>query len=37
MIGDASGYPGDFSTSDKDFADNLGIDYVDVRDLLEEI
>ena len=36
MIGDASGYPGDFSSSDKGFAENCfgGIDYIDVRDLL---
>ena len=39
MIGDASGYPGDFSSSDKGFAENCfgGIDYIDVRDLLENM
>lgn len=34
MIGDASGKPGDFSDSDKMFAENLKIDYIDVDDLL---
>ena len=37
MIGDASGYPGDFSDSDKKFAENLKIDYIDVDDLLGNI
>ena len=37
MIGDASGKPGDFSSSDKEFAENLKIDYVDVDDLLGNI
>lgn len=37
MIGDASGKPGDFSDSDKRFAENLQIDYVDVDDLLGNI
>jgi len=37
MIGDASGKPGDFSDSDKKFAENLKIDYVDVDDLLGNI
>lgn len=31
MIGDASGKPGDFSDSDRKFAENLGIDYWDVE------
>ena len=35
MIGDASGKPGDFSDSDKECAENFGIDYIDVRDFLE--
>ena len=33
MIGDASGKPGDFSDSDKKFAENLQIDYIDVNEL----
>ena len=39
MIGDASGYPGQFSDSDKKFAENCfgGIDYIDVKDLLGDI
>ena len=37
MIGDASGKSGDFSDSDKRFAENLQIDYVDVDDLLGNI
>jgi hypothetical protein len=37
MIGDASGKPGDFSDSDKKFAENLQIDYIDVDDLLGNI
>jgi hypothetical protein len=35
MLSDASGYPGDFSDSDKVCAQNFGIDYVDVRDFLK--
>lgn len=35
MIGDASGKPGDFSDSDKKCAENFGIDYIDVEDLLK--
>lgn len=31
MVGDASGNPGDFSDSDKKFAENCGIDYMDVK------
>lgn len=34
MVGDASGKPGDFSDSDKKFADNCGIDYADIDDFL---
>ena len=34
MIGDASGKEGNFSDSDKKFAENLGIEYIDVNDLL---
>lgn len=34
MIGDASGKLGDFSDSDKKFAENLKIDYIDVDELL---
>lgn len=34
MIGDASGKPGDFSDSDKKFAENLKIDYIDVDELI---
>lgn len=34
MIGDASGKPGDFSDSDKRFAENCQINYIDVDDLL---
>ena len=37
MIGDASGKEGDFSDSDKKTAENLGIDYIDVRDLGKEV
>ena len=33
MIGDASGKPGDFSDSDKRFAENIQIDYWDVDEL----
>ena len=35
MIGDASGKPGNFSDSDKKCAENFGIDYIDVEDLLK--
>lgn len=35
MIGDASGKPRDFSDSDKKCAENFGIDYIDVEDLLK--
>lgn len=35
MIGDASGKPGDFSDSDKKFAENAGIDYMDVNEFVE--
>lgn len=35
MIGDASGKPGDFSDSDRMFAMNAGIDYMDVDDFIE--
>lgn len=34
MIGDASGKPGDFSDSDKQCAENAGIDYLDVNDFV---
>lgn len=34
MIGDASGKPGDFSDTDKKTAENFGIDYMDVKNLL---
>lgn len=34
MIGDASGKPNQFSDSDKRTAENFGIDYIDVDDLL---
>lgn len=36
MIGDASGYEGQFSDSDKKTAENYGIDYIDVGDLLKD-
>ena len=36
MIGDASGYEGQFSDSDKKTAENYRIDYIDVRDLLKD-
>lgn len=32
MVGDASGLPGQFSDSDKKFAENARIDYMDVND-----
>lgn len=32
MVGDASGKPGQFSNSDLKFAENAGIDYIDVND-----
>lgn len=34
MVGDASGKPGDFSDSDKMFAENAGIPYQDVNDFI---
>lgn len=34
MIGDASGKPGQFSDSDKKTAENFGIDYMDVKDFV---
>lgn len=34
-VGDASGLPGDFSDSDKKFAENAGIDYMDVKDFVK--
>lgn len=34
MIGDASGLEGQFSDSDKKFAENAGIDYMDVNDFI---
>ena len=34
MIGDASGKEGQFSDSDKKTAENFGIDYMDVNDLV---
>ena len=34
MIGDASGKEGQFSDSDKKTAENFGIDYMDVNDLI---
>lgn len=36
MIGDASGYEGQFSDSDKRTAENYKIDYIDVGDLLKD-
>ena len=36
MIGDASGKPNQFSSSDKDTAKNFGIDYVDVEDFVKD-
>lgn len=36
MIGDASGYEGQFSNSDKKTAENYRIDYIDVGDLLKD-
>ena len=36
MIGDASGYEGQFSDSDKKTAENYKIDYIDVGDLLKD-
>ena len=35
MIGDASGKEGDFSDSDKQCAENFGIEYIDVEDFLK--
>ena len=37
MIGDASGKKGDFSDSDKQCAVNAEIDYIDVRDFVEDM
>lgn len=37
MIGDASGKPGDFSSSDKKTAENFGIDYLDIEDFISLI
>ena len=34
MIGDASGKEGDYSNSDKKCAENFGIDYIDIKDFL---
>lgn len=34
MIGDASGKPNDFSDSDKKTAENFGIDYIDIDDIV---
>ena len=34
MIGDASGKPNDFSDSDKKTAENFGIDYIDIGDII---
>lgn len=34
MVGDASGKPGNFSDSDKAFADNIGFKYMDVEDFI---
>ena len=34
MIGDASGKHGDFSDTDKKTAENFGIDYMDINDLI---
>ena len=34
MVGDASGNPGNFSDSDKVFADNAGCKYMDVEDFI---
>ena len=36
MIGDESGYEGQFSDSDKKTAENYRIDYIDVGDLLKD-
>jgi DNA 3'-phosphatase len=35
MIGDASGKPGQFSSSDKDTAERFNIDYLDVEDFVK--
>ena len=35
MIGDASGKPGDFSDSDRMFAKNCGVEYLDVEDFVK--
>ena len=34
MIGDASGKPNDFSDTDKKTAENFGIDYIDIGDII---
>ena len=34
MVGDASGKPGDFSSSDRKTAENFGIDYLDIEDFI---
>lgn len=34
MVGDASGFEGQFSDSDKKFAENVGMDYLDVNDFV---
>ena len=36
MIGDASGLPGNFSNSDKLFAENLGVKYYDVNEFINK-
>ena len=35
MIGEASGKEGDFSDSDKQCAENFGIEYIDIEDFLK--
>ena len=37
MIGDASGKEGQFSDSDKKTAENFGIDYIDVKDFVNDL
>ena len=37
MIGDASGKEGQFSDSDRKTAENFGIDYMDVNDLINDL
>ena len=34
MVGDASGFEGQFSDSDKKFAENVGMDYLDVNEFI---